>query len=242
MDANDRLKALEDRVIELERQVRTLADLQAIERLQYQYGYFLDKCLYEEVVELFSHDPEVRFLHGIYRGTAGIKRLFLGRFTKRWAGGTNGPAFGHLLDHPMLQPVITVDADGQSAKARLRVLMMLGVHESAGDTHEAGVFQRWESALYENVYVKEDGTWKIKVLDIRHAWLCTYEDGWAHSPIWTDYDSACYPENPDGPDEITDSDWRMWPDTRVMPFHYPHPVTGRWVEPTTGGPPGTGGR
>jgi hypothetical protein len=22
----------------------------------------------------------------------------------------------------------------------------------------------------------------------------------------------------------------LWPDTDVVPFHYPHPVTGKWVK------------
>jgi hypothetical protein len=236
MDANDGLKALEERLADLEQQVQVVTAVQAIERLLHQYGYYLDKTLYEEIVQLFARDPEVRFLHGIYRGTEGVERLFLGRFRKRWGGGSNGPAFGHMLDHPMMQHVITVAPDGRSAQGRARVLMMLGVHDSAGHTHEAGVFQRWESALYENEYVMEDGSWRIKKLEIRHAWLCTFESGWAHSPVWTGYDSVCYPENPDGPDEISDEDWRMWPETRVLPFHYPHPVTGEWVKPTTGGP------
>lgn len=39
----------------------------------------------------------------------------------------------------------------------------------------------------------------------------------------------CYPDDPDGPDEISETPWRMWPDTSVFPFHYPHPVTGEWV-------------
>jgi hypothetical protein len=234
MDASERLRALEDRVAELEREVRAVADVQAIERLQYQYGYYLDKCLYEEVVQLFAREPEVRFLRGIYRGREGIRRLFLGRFMKRWAAGRNGPSYGHMLDHPQLQPVIHVAPDGESAQGRFRTLMTLGVHESAADTHEAGTFQRWESALYENAYVREEGAWRISVLELRHAWLCTFEKGWAHVPVWEDYVSVRYPEDPDGPDAISDGDWRMWPDTSVFPFHYPHPVTGEWVRPVTG--------
>ncbi|TMC13293.1 MAG: nuclear transport factor 2 family protein [Chloroflexi bacterium] len=241
MDSQERIAALEARVADLERQLTAVADVQAIERLQHQYGYYLDKCLYEEVVDLFAGrpagEPEVRFLRGVYRGREGIRRLFLGRFMKRWAAGRNGPAYGHLLDHPQLQPVIHVAPDGLTAQGRFRTLMMLGVHESAAATHEAGTFQRWESALYENRYVKQDGGWRIAVIDLRHAWLCTYERGWAYSPIWEDYVSVCYPEDPDGPDEIAADDWRMWPDTRVLPFHYPHPVTGQWVLPTSGAAP-----
>lgn len=38
-----------------------------------------------------------------------------------------------------------------------------------------------------------------------------------------------YPEDPLGPDELIEQQM-LWPDTRVVPFHYPHPVTRRQVK------------
>jgi hypothetical protein len=35
-----------------------------------------------------------------------------------------------------------------------------------------------------------------------------------------------YPEDPIGPDELIDAP-KTWPHTSVVPFHYPHPVTGK---------------
>lgn len=35
--------------------------------------------------------------------------------------------------------------------------------------------------------------------------------------------------DPLAPDELLKHDERLWPDTRVVPFHYPHPVTGGQV-------------
>lgn len=35
--------------------------------------------------------------------------------------------------------------------------------------------------------------------------------------------------DPLGPDELLKHDERLWPDTRVVPFHYAHPVTGEMV-------------
>ena len=32
-----------------------------------------------------------------------------------------------------------------------------------------------------------------------------------------------------GPDELMKHDERLWPDTRVVPFHYAHPITGGQV-------------
>lgn len=38
----------------------------------------------------------------------------------------------------------------------------------------------------------------------------------------------CLPHDQKGPDELVDGE--LWPETRVVPFHYPHPVTGKQVQ------------
>jgi hypothetical protein len=35
-----------------------------------------------------------------------------------------------------------------------------------------------------------------------------------------------YPENPIGPDELMPETPKFWPETRIVDFHYAHPVTG----------------
>ena len=38
-----------------------------------------------------------------------------------------------------------------------------------------------------------------------------------------------FPEDKWGPDELFGTTPKFWPHTRVVPFHYPHPVTGeKW--------------
>ncbi|HET6501456.1 MAG TPA: nuclear transport factor 2 family protein [Amycolatopsis sp.] len=210
------------RISELEHRLGILEDTRAIERLQYQYGYYLDKCYYDEVVELFTDDdPSVYFLHGHFRGKDGVGRLYSGRFKERFAGGTNGPVHARLLDHPQLQPVITVAPDRRTAKARFRTLMQAGNHL----THEAPR-QWWEGGIYENEYVRENGQWRIKVLFFRQVFQAEFEKGWMHSDAnYTAYLTECYPDDPYGPDEIVGG-WKMFPETETVSFHYPHPVTG----------------
>ncbi len=43
------------------------------------------------------------------------------------------------------------------------------------------------------------------------------------------FDTKVFPENETGPDEIVEQ-LMLWPDTRVVPFHYGHPVTGEKVK------------
>lgn len=225
MTDND-TSALLARIDELEKRVQRAEDIEAIRRLQYTYGYYLDKTYYKEVVDLFAEDSEVHFLHGVFKGKEGVKRLYVGRFLNKFAEGVNGPKFGRLLDHPQMQGIITVADDGQSAKARFRSIMQAGTHESI-----EGFRQWFEGGVYENEYVKEDGQWKIKLLDFRSLWQGQFDEGWSRCPMeYEGYLTETYPDDPHGPDEIV-VDWKMFPFAETVPFHYPHPVTGAAFEP-----------
>jgi hypothetical protein len=229
----DRIKALESRVDELSRQVGELEDINAIRRLQYAYGYFIDKCMYDETVDLFAEEGEVWFMNGIFKGREGVRRLYCGRFRERFTGGRNGPVPGFLLDHPQQQAIIDVAPDGLTAKVRARSTMQAGRHEDYSDPDREGWATRqwWEGGIYENRYVKEDGVWKIRVLNYRPFWHADFSKGWAYSPPrFVPPFEQLYPEDPIGPDELMTESRELWPNTDVVPFHYAHPVTG---EPIT---------
>jgi len=221
---------LTDAIAELTARVRRLEAVDAVRRLHNQYGYYLDKCLYDEVVALFSRDCEMHFVGGIYRGIEGIKRVYLGRFRERFTHGHNGPVHGFLLDHVMLQDVVTVAEDGLSAKARMRTLMQAGIHESAMHLRERVSFEQWwEGGMYENSYVVEDGVWKIQTLGYHALWHGDHAKGWTYTaPMNHILPTATYPEDPIGPDEITP--YEFFPAADTVPFHYPHPVTGATVD------------
>ena len=219
----------EERIAELEARLGKVEDVLAIRNLQHAYGYYLDKCLYDEVVDLFAENGEVVFIGGVYKGKKGAARLYAGRFRNNFANGKNGPSHGRLLDHPIMQDVITVADDRATAKARFRVLMQAGTHYSVA-TAQTPVRQWFEGGLYENDYVREDGVWKIKRLFYRAFWHGTLEHGWAYTPAdYVPNASLTYPEDPYGPDELLPDAPRLWPDTTTLPFHYAHPVTGKGV-------------
>jgi hypothetical protein len=129
-DDND-LKALKQRVDALEHELAIQKDIHEIRRVQYAYGYFIDKSQYDEVVDLFADDGEVWFLGGIYKGKAGIQRLYIERFRKNFTDNHNGPRYGWLLDHPQLQMIIDVAPDRKTAEVRGRSFMQAGTHETA---------------------------------------------------------------------------------------------------------------
>src|SRR5215469_18233205 len=88
-DLEARLAALEHRVGELE-------DINAIRRLHWAYGYYIDFNRAEDVVQLFAEDGVVVFLSGEYRGHAGVRRLYGTWFQNYFTQGVNGPVDGVL--------------------------------------------------------------------------------------------------------------------------------------------------
>jgi SnoaL-like protein len=228
MTTEDLIPALVRRIEQLEKQVGALEDIHAIRRLQHAYGYYLDKCLYDEVVALFADDGEVRFMGAVFRGKAGLRRLYCDRFRRNFTHGVNGPVPGFLLDHPQLQDIVDVAPDRKTAKGRFRYIMQAGSHETRPGGPGRLPQQWWEGGLYENEYVNEGGVWKIRVCGNVCVFQGTFEQGWAHWPRHPGpFFAKAFPEDPFGPDEIvTEPQPVMWPDTSVLPFHYAHPVTG----------------
>lgn len=93
--------------------IQILEDKNAITELHYKYGcvafccvmrqilkaysirYYLDKCLYNQAVDLFANnsDARVHFHGGIWKGKEGIRRLYIGRFQGNFTSGRNGPVY-----------------------------------------------------------------------------------------------------------------------------------------------------
>jgi SnoaL-like protein len=232
MAATTDLSALVRQVEQLANEVALLNDVQAIRKLQHAYGYYLDKCLYDEVVDLFAPAGEVHFMGGAFKGRPGLRRLYCERFRRNFTGGHNGPVYGFLLDHLQLQDIVDVAPDRASARGRFRCFMQAGSHESKKDAPAHMPSQWWEGGIYENEYVRENGVWQIRVLNYTAVYHGLYESGWAHTPPrFVPFFSETFPANPVGPDALVEPRPVIWPDTSVVPFHYAHPVTGKRWQP-----------
>jgi hypothetical protein len=217
---------LAEQVAQLSSRLARLEAESAIRRLHYAYGYFMDYCWYDDVIQLFAQDGEAVFLSGVYRGHESLARLYKTFLGQAYTKGAEGPVYGFLADHFLMQDLITVSPDGGTARMRGRALLVLGSHESRKDRHPQLPDQVYEAGLYENEYVCEDGVWKIKRLEYALQWQALYEKGWTHTK--TDLPPAVpvYPESPIGPDYLIDSTRKVWPERSVVEFHYRHPVTG----------------
>ena len=229
--SEDRLTALEAKLADVEQRLTIREDELDIRKLQYLYGYLIDKCLYNETVDLFTDDGEVRFFGGIWKGKEGVRRLYVNRFQSRFTHGNNGPIDGFLLDHPQMQDIIHVQPDGVTALARARSMMQAGRHKDYTDPDNPilGVRQWWEGGIYENTYKKVDGIWHMHILNYVPHWHADFETGWAYTkPEYVPFPTMTFPQDPTGPDELIKDPW-LWPTHKLLPFHMPHPVTGKEI-------------
>ena len=206
------LAALAAQVESLERRKKLVEDVNAIERLQHAYGYYVDRALWDEVANLFADDGTIEIgLDGVYVGKARVRE-----YLYALGGGRQGLGDGELNEHLQVMPVITVAPDGRSAKARWRAITLTG---------KLGAEAFWGEGPYENEYIKTDGVWKIKTLHWYQALHVPYEGGWQTNPDPTGAKFVSSALPPDRPPSV---EYQTWPNTYVPPFSFPNPV-GKYV-------------
>lgn len=187
--------------------VELLEDQDAVENLQATYGYYFDKGLWDQAADLFSSDGTFEYgQRGVYVGVPHIRRAML-------LFGPQGLAAGHLNNHMLLQPVITVAEDGKTAAARWQGMIQLA---------EPGQNGVWGVGVYENEYVKQGGVWKISKLHFYVTAETDYDLGWMKSLLPMEGASALFP-----PDRPPTEVYRSLPGVYIPPFDYKHPVTGK---------------
>src|SRR5690606_16984745 len=161
--AADDERSVESRASLLARRAERLADEHSIENLIKSYGYYFDRRMWDDVADLFADDGTIEMAQrGVYVGKPRI-RAFLELL------GPQGLSDGQLFDHAQLQPIVTVSADGSTAKARSRTLAMTGVFEQGGE---------WSEGVYENTFIKEGDVWKLKSLRYYPTFITDYDEGW----------------------------------------------------------------
>ncbi len=204
-----RVQLLEARLASLQREVEMIEDRRAIERLQQLWGHYISEGMAAEAAALFSDSPaaSIEFAQqGVYLGRQRIQ-AFLSIAARTGAG--------ELRETPVMQPVIHVAADGRSARARWRAMVLGGQHGQDG---------RWEEGPFENEYVKENGAWKI----LHMHWYTTvsgsYDKGWHKEPY-----PVAGPLRELPPDRPPTEVYESFPAFYLPPYHYLHPVTGKPV-------------
>lgn len=205
----------------LEREVVRAEDVEAIKRLTYAFGYYRDKFLDDQALKVFTDDAEYHVFNGRYRGKESIRRLFASaRYRPEGAQPkVQGPQKGILNDRVLLQHIITVAEDGQSAKIRFKDWTLRAKH---------GVNQFYSLGAYEGQLVKQGGQWLFSRMVECTRYAVPYLTSYLDMPLPTPTPvPELYPKDPDGPDWYTNEGCHQFPNYGLSPKpHFVHPVTG----------------
>ena len=140
--------ALEQRIRDAAALTARLQAVQAVKRLQHAYGHYSEVGLWHDFADLFADTAVGHYTQGDL-GKEEIRKLFV----EQVGQGIVGLADGRIYPHIALSPVITLARDGKSAKARWRIVAMLGGY---------GGTASFARGVYENAYVEENGVWKVQ--------------------------------------------------------------------------------
>lgn len=215
---DDRLAALEQRLATLEHRLLLQEDVEKIRVLAFSYGYYMDNVLYDQVKALLS--PKIDSCeisgYGVFVGHRGCVRMWTDLIGKPLGADKNQLAFGRIAKHYMIKDVITVAPDGNSAKARFDYLSIGGAFNQPDRTGS-------QVGVYNLSFLKESGVWKISKFNVTFDTINYNQRDWATNP-------ALRCPNPDVKPDAPATPYHPFPETGVIPFHYPNPVTGQPIQ------------
>jgi hypothetical protein len=204
----ERIDALETRLVRQE-------DVEAIRRVAYSYGYFMDNALLDHVKALFADTMEYCEIsgYGLYKGRDGCLTIWTSVVGPGLQNADQHLRFGVLIKHYMLKDVITVAPDGLSAEGRFDYVGYSG-------TFKQPERARQQLGVYRMGYTKENGIWKISRFSLSFDTSDFNHTTWANAP------SMRCPSGKAPPPDAPFLFYHPFPETGVVPFHFPHPVTG----------------
>lgn len=217
--------SIDDLLFAAERDLDIVVAQDAAENISSAYGYYIDEFLWDNTADLFSVNGSKELAGvGNFIGRERVRESMVGRY------GRGGRRAATMTLHQKAQPVVTVAADGRSARIRNKLLQFNSSRDGDGS---------YIIGIYENNAVRERGVWKISRMDLDYTWNAGYSTGWARvaerrAPAATATAPAAVaaPARPASPALTPDAPLRgapaaPYPDLATMAFHYRNPVSGR---------------
>ena len=192
---------------QLEKRSQVLDDENLVRNLQAVYGYYVDRRMWDDVVDLFASNGVFELGGvGVFDGPAGVRKLLSRQ-------GPAGLTDGVLNDRLEFDTIAHVEPNGVEAEVRGLELGLIGDASKKQAT--------WEVNVYDNRFVKENGTWKVREMRVFPMFRSDYSEGWGKSRM-PQADGAA----PDHPVPAADAGE---PDRLLPAFATVNPGTGRPV-------------
>lgn len=154
---------------ELAARIARLNDEDAVRNVQNAYGYYVDRRMWSDVVDLFANGAAVHIAGAAdFAGRAGVRRAM-----ERM--GPEGLTHGQLNDRPIFDLIVDVLPGGYEAVTRGIEIGMLG----DADKHEGF----WEFSVFRNRFVKQGRVWKLQALSITPLMRADYAHGWGNGGV-----------------------------------------------------------
>ncbi|UUT36446.1 nuclear transport factor 2 family protein [Microbacterium elymi] len=155
---------------ELASTIAALEDEGAVRNLVHAYGYYVDRRMWTDVVELCTADVQVDLAPGgSFRGADGIREAML-------TMGPEGLETGQLNDRPLFDTLVRI-LPGGLATTRSIELGMLG----DATRHEAA----WEVRILTTRCRKHNGVWRLDEVRLERVMHADYFRGWADADLRT---------------------------------------------------------
>ncbi|KAK0651098.1 SnoaL-like domain-containing protein [Cercophora newfieldiana] len=153
---------------ELAARIQRLNDEDEVRNLQHTYGFYVDRKMWSDAVDLFAPDAVITTDGSRFGGSV---RKFLEQM------GPENLTQGILNDHNLFDTIVYVDPSGKEATTRGIEMAMLGNTQTRAAS--------WEFSVFRNRFVKDPDTnlWKIAALDTTHLVVANYTSGWGHGGI-----------------------------------------------------------
>ena len=205
---DNKLKSSAD---QLSKQVAALENEKSIRALHKAYEEMLDNGKYGDVSDMFTADAEVIFNGGVFKGMAGLKRLFCGNFRAGQTGKRIEQAPGFELKPEEQQDMVEIMPDKKSAKAIFSYSMQVGAPIDSDSVlvkmarlQGEGVNKWWEGGVCTVSYIMDNNkNWKMKKLEYRTLSRADYRPGRSTAgPISKQLFAKVYPADPSGPDRL----------------------------------------
>lgn len=162
--AEEQLKMYNGTMEQLEARIQRLNDEDDVRNLMHARGYYIDRRMWTDVLDLHTNKTTVKFSNGtVLTGKTGVRELLEHM-------GPEGLTTGINNDHPIFGMIVKVDADGSEAVARGTEVGMLG----NANTRMAS----WEFTVFRVRAVKKAGIWKIQHIEITPVIIADYYNGW----------------------------------------------------------------
>ena len=152
-----------DDLAQLDAGTRAAEAVRAVKRLQHAYTHYLNDGLWSDAADLFADGAAAQYGTDSVKGRGGIRQYLMQQAGRK----QNGLAAGQLNTHLIMQPIITLGADGRTARGAWHEVSMLGQY---------GKSANWSGGIYENDYVLEKGVWKFAGLHYYPQYAGGFDD------------------------------------------------------------------